>query len=636
MKNKGIQTILYSALGVVAMALILIAFNVVTGAFKVRVDLTEEKAYTLSPGTHAILKNIELPIKIRYYCTQPDSASRETVYLRGHARLVEDLLQEFKQAGGGRLIVEKYNPLPDSDAEDSARLDGIQAQLLPNGEPFYMGLIVSQLDQQEVIPFLSPTRERQLEYDLARAISQVANPTRPVIGLMSPLPVWGAPANPMMQQMGQGGAPTPPWGFVTELQGDFDVRRIEMTATAIGEDVKVLVVLHPKDITDETQFALDQFVMRGGKLIAFLDAYAVVDSQGQNPMMGMSAGSSSNLEKLLQAWGVTFDATKVVADVNFRMQLQGRNGQPVDQPAWLSITPQGMNEDDITTAEIDSVWMPMAGAFGGTPVEGLTQTTLLHSTPDSQLVDGFMANLSAEQVMKDFKSSDTEQILALRLQGKFKTAFPEGKPGDAIDASNTNAAPEADAWLKETVGDSTVVLVGDADLLFDDFTLRRMNTPFGQMAMAMNANLNFAQNCVEQMAGDENLIQVRSRATVSRPFDVVKQKQAEAEKRFQGEVAALEEKFQQAQQRVNELQTQKGDGNQRFFLSPEQKAELLKVQQEEAETRKNLREVRKDLRKEIVHLENTVKWVNVLAMPLLVSVFGIGLAVVKRRRTAAH
>lgn len=405
-----------------------------------------------------------------------------------------------------------------------------------------------------------------------------------------------------------------------------------MTADVIGDDVKVLLVVHPKEITAEAQFAIDQFLMRGGNLIAFLDAYSVVDSRGQNPMMGMSSGSSSTFDRLLPAWGVIFDTAKVVADVNFRMQLQGRNGQPVDQPTWLSVTPEGMNADDITTAEINNVWLPMAGAYSGTPVEGLTQTVLMHSTADSQLVDGFMANLGAEQVMKDFKSSGTDQTLALRLQGTFQTAFPDGRP---VAAGDTNAAAPIAAALKESPGGNAVILLGDADLLYDDFSIRRINSPFGQMSVAMNANLNFAQNCIEQMSGDPNLIQVRSRATLSRPFEVVKKKQVEAERRFQGEIAALEEKVQQSQQRVSELQAQK-EGNQRFILSPEQEQELLKLQREEAETSRNLREVRKDLKREIVHLENTVKWLNVLAMPALVSAFGIGLAVVKRRKTAAR
>jgi ABC-type uncharacterized transport system involved in gliding motility auxiliary subunit len=279
----------------------------------------------------------------------------------------------------------------------------------------------------------------------------------------------------------------------------------------------------------------------------------------------------------------------------------------------------------------------MAGAFSGTPAEGLKETILMHSTPDSQMVEGFMANLSPEQVLKDFKSADKEEVLAVRLEGKFKTAFPDGPPVPTPAEGETNAAPPVKAdYLKETQGDNAVILVGDVDMLYDDFTLRRINSPFGQLAMAMNANLNFAQNCVEQMAGDQNLIQVRSRATLNRPFEVVKKKQAEAEQRFQGELTSLQEKAQEAQKRVDELQAQKGEGNQRFILSPEQEQELVKLQREKVETSRKLREVQKDLKREIVKLENTVKWVNILAVPFLVSLFGIGLAVVKARKTGAR
>jgi len=631
MKSKGLQTILFSSVGVAAMALILIAVNIITGAAKVRVDLTEEKAFTLSKGTRTILRELESPVKIRFYCSQPDTATRETMFLRSHARLVEDLLVEFRQAAAGKVIVEKYNPAPDSDAEDSARLDGIQGQLLSNGEMFYLGLTVNQLDQREVIPMLSPTRERQLEYDIIRKIALVANPDRPVVGVMSGLPIWGMPSNPMMQQMGQRGSD--PWVLLNELRGDFTVRQLELGDTEIPDDVKLLVLIHPKDISEETQFAIDQFLMQGGRLIAFLDAYSILDSRGQqNQMMGMTGGGHSTLDKLLPAWGLAFDTGKVVADINLRMTLGGRNGQPMEQPTWLSVTDSGMNADDPTTAEIDNVWIPMAGAFTGTPVEGLKQTVLLKSTKESQLVDGFMASLSAESVMRDFKSSDKEQTLALRLEGRFKSAFPNGKPGASTDG-DTNAAP---ASLKESTTDTAVILVADADMLSDDFSMRIMNSPFGRLAMPLNANLSFAQNCVEQMAGNQNLISVRSRATLNRPFEVVKQMQAEAERKFQGEIKRLEESVQQTQQRVNELQSQKTDGNQRFILSPEQEAELRKLREEEAATRSNLREVQKDLRKEIVSMQNTVKWWNILAVPVLVTVFGIGLAVVKTRRTGAR
>jgi len=632
MQKKSLSTILYSAGGVIAMAAILIAFNVLTGTFPARMDLTQEKAYTLSAGTRAILAKLDTPVKIRYYCTQTRNATAETVFLQKYARTVEDLLTEYKQAANGKIILEKYDPQPDSDAEDSARLDGVEGVPLSSGEKYYLGLAVSLLDAKEAIPFLAPNEERLLEYRLSRAITRVVTPEKPVIGVMTALPVFGMPANPMMMQMGQRGQE--PWALISELKNDFNVKRVELTAEEIDKDIRVLLVLHPKDISDKTQFAIDQFVLRGGRLIAFLDAQSVVDQpRGQNQMFGQMGGGSS-LDKLLKAWGIEYDKSKVVADMNFKMQLGGGGGaQPQEAPAWLALTPEGINPDDIITGQIDSIWLPCAGAFTGKPVDGLKLTPLLRSTKASQLVDGFLANLSGESILKDFKSSDTEYSLAIRLTGRFKTAFPDGDPRDTAD---TNAPPAATAALKESAAENAVILVGDADMLYDNFTIRSMNSPFGPLSMAMNANLNFAQNAVEQMTGDSNLITVRSRAVQNRPFEVVKRMEAEARARFQGEIASLQKKADEAQQRLGELQAQKSDKNQKYILSPEQQREIENLEKESAETNRKLRTEQKKLRQEVDSLQTRLTWLNILTVPVLVCLGGIALAFYKRKLTAAR
>ena len=624
MKRKTFEPILYSAAGVAVMALILIAVNILTGAAKVRVDLTKEKAYTLSAGTRAILGKLDTPVTIRFYCTQAESATPETVFLRDYARRVEDLLNEYKQAAHGKLIIQKFNPQPDSDAEDSARLDGVEGQELSNGEKFYLGLAVSMLDEKQAIPFLSPDRERLLEYDLSRAISRVVTPEKPVIGVMTPLPVWGTPANPMMMQMGQQGQD--PWVLISELKNDFDVRRVEMDTDKIDDAIKVLLVIHPRDISDKAQFAIDQFIMRGGKLIAFLDPQSLVDRPPQdNPMMGEMGGKGSSLDKLLKAWGLQFDTSKVVADMNFKMQM--RSG---DAPAVLSVTPDGIDPNDIVTSEIDNLWLPFAGAFTGTPVSGLKETVLIKSTTDSQLVDGMMAKMSGESIAKDFKPSGTSYALAIKLTGKFKTAFPDGEPGE--DKTNKVAS----ATLKETKSDNTVVLVGDADMIYDQFALRQEQTPFGNFATPLNGNLTFAQNAVEQMAGDSNLISVRSRATQNHPFTRIKAMQAQAEETYESKIKELEDSLADTRQKLSELQQAKqGSQNQRFILSPEQQAEIEKFQKKDAEINRQLKEERKKLRRDIDSLETRLKWENILAMPLFVAVSGIGLAVLKRKRTSA-
>ena len=639
MQKKSLETFLYSVGGVIAMALILVAVNVITSNLRTRVDLTNEKAYTLSEGTRAILAKLETPVKIRFYCSQSASASPQTVFLKTYARKVEDLLAEYKQAGKGKIIIEKYDPQPDSDAEDSAKLDGVTGAQMPSGDMFYLGIAVSLLDSKEAIPFCKPNRERLLEYDLSRAITRVVTPEKPIVGVMTPLPVFGAPMNPMMMQMGQRGQPA--WAVITELQKDFTVQNVAMTAEKIDDNIKVLVVIHPKDITDAAQFAIDQFVLRGGKLIAFLDANSLVDNRNQqNPMMGQMGGGGSSLDKLLKTWGVTFENSKVVADRNFQMVLGGGDSAPAQRPTWLSITPEGLDTNDIITSQIDNVWYFAGGAFAGTPAEGLKQSVLLKSTKDSGLVEGFLANLSPEAAMKDFKATGKEQALAVRLTGKFKTAFPAGKPGEPPapepPAGETNApAKPVDDSLKEAKTDSTVILIGDADMIYDNFTIQDTPTPFGNMRRQLNANLNFAQNAVEQLAGDNNLIAVRSRATLNRPFEVVRKKEAEASQKFQGVVDELQQKAEAAQQRISELQAQKSDQNQRFIISPEQQAELVKLEKESVATDKKLRAVKKDLAREVDSLKTNLTWWNIFAMPAVVTIGGILLAVYKRKLTAA-
>ena len=632
MQKKSLETILYSSAGILVMLVLVIAVNVITGAKPLRADLTQEKAYTLSAGTKAILRKLDTPVKIRFYCTQSDTATPETVYLKDYARNVQDLLQEYKQIVGKNLIIEKYDPQPDSDAEDSARLDGLQPQSLPGEDQFYLGLSISLADAQAAIPFLSPDREKLLEYDITRAISQVINPEKPTIGIMSSLPVFGEQANPMMQQEGQPSG-SAPWTFVQQLQQDFNVKRVDLATSKIDDDIKVLVVIHPKDISDEAQYAIDQFILRGGKLIAFLDPLSAYASrQQQNPMMGGDpGGSSSSLDKLLKAWGIQFDTSKVVADLDFKMQLNGQDNAPVDAPAWLALTADGINRNDIASSEIESVWLPVTGAFLGNPVTGLKETVLLNSSKDAELTDATLANMGGQEIMNNFKPTGVNYPLAVRLTGKFPTAFPDGDPA----TGGTNAPAKTNDSLKESKTETSVVLFGDSDLLADDFSLRKEDSPFGQMVSEMNANLDLAQNLVEQMAGDENLIAIRSRANTSRPFTRIKKIEAAAEAQGDAKIAGLQQSLEETQQHLGELQQQKKDADQRYILSPEQRTELDNFQKKQAEVSRELRQAQKDLHKEVTSLETRLEWLNILAMPFAVTLAGVVIAVVKRKKNSA-
>jgi ABC-type uncharacterized transport system involved in gliding motility auxiliary subunit len=627
-QKKGIENFLFSVGGVVAMFLLLAGIYIISHFAAQRLDLTEEKMFTLSPGTKAILKKLDTPVQIRFYATQSKDMP---VQLKTYAQRVEDILNEYKKYGGNKITVKKFDPQPDSDAEESAALDGVEGQGSPLGDKLYLGLAINMLDSKVAIPFLTPDRERLLEYDITRAIANVMTTEKPVVGVISGLPVFGMPMNPMMMQMGQRGQE--PWLFINELKRDFDVRELQPTVERIDDDIKILMVVHPKNFSDKALYAIDQFILRGGKLLAFVDPMSVVDSRntpGNNPLQGaMNAGSS--LEKLTKAWGLEYDVSKVLADMVFSTQINRRQGAPPeDAPAILSLTEQAVNTNDVVTSQIDNILMPFAGAFTGTPVEGLKQTVLLNSSPQSQLVEKFMAEFGGESIAKDFKASGKEHALAVRLTGKFKSAFPDGAPG----SGDTNAPTASEgSHLKEGTTDTAVVLVADSDILYDQFVAR----VFGPgLAFPMNGNLSFMQSIVEQNAGDENLIAVRSRATMNRPFTRIRSMEAAAKERYQSKIRDLETSLQDAQNRLNELQQAKQqNGQQRMILSPEQQAEITKFRQKQADVNKELRQVRKDLKKEVDSLENRLKWLNIAGMPLLVTAAGISLALVKRKKTAA-
>jgi ABC-type uncharacterized transport system involved in gliding motility auxiliary subunit len=640
------EPLIYSSLGVAAMFLILVAVGVIAGSVKTRLDLTADHLYTLSGGTRKVLAKIDTPVEIHFFWTQ--SGNDMPVSLRTYAQHVEDLLDEYHQASGGKIVIKKFDPQPDSDAEDLAKLDGVEGQtlnagvLLGGGDKVYLGLAVVCLDQKQAIPFLDPSREKLLEYDLTRAIGQVINPQKPVLGVMSGLPVFGQ-YNPMMAQMGS--QAQEPWIAISELQRDFDVKQIDMNVETIATNINVLLVIHPANISDRAQYALDQFVLRGGKLIAFLDPLSAVDNRNSGNMQNMlqrAASGGSSLPKLLKAWGLEFDTAKVVADQNYVTPVRRGDGDPTPEPTWLSLTPKAIDRNDVVTAELDSLLLPFAGVFTGTPISGLNETVLLKTSTNSMLVDKMMAQFGGGTSIKDFVPSGKEYTLALRLTGKFKTAFPDGKPAGAADSQDTDdktkdatKTAQNDGSLKESVKDGVVVLVGDTDMLYDQFAVRVQNF-FGQrLASPFNGNLNFLQNVVEQMAGDSNLIGVRSRAVQSRPFTRVNEIKAQAEDQYRSKISQLEKDLSDAQQKLGELEQNK-DKNQRFILSPEQQNEIKQFQAKEAQTKRDLKEVRKQLRKDIDSLENRLKWINIAGMPFLVTAAGISLALLKRKKTAAQ
>lgn len=639
MENKKFETLLYSGVGVVVMFIAIVAFNVISGAMKVRIDVTEDNIYTLSDGTRRILEKLDTPVEINFFVSKGEAEM--PVQLKNYANRVADILDEFKSIAGDNLVINKYDPQPDSDAEDLANLEGIEGRSLDafGLNRIYLGMSIGMLDSKETIPFLLPEREKLLEYDLARAITKVASPDKAVVGVISSLPVFGMSANPMMMQMGQQGSD--PWVYITELQRDFDVRDLGASVETIDGDVDVLMVIHPKALSEGTEYAIDQFIMNGGKVLVMLDPVALTDNSnpGNNPMQrAMQAGS--NLERLLPAWGLNFDPSQVVADMKYVATVQSQRGAPPQQqPSILALTREAINSEDVVTSQIDNLTMYFAGAITGEPVEGLSRDILIHSSDNSQLVQGFMAQMSGEQLIKDFESGEKELPLAVRLTGNFKSAFPDGAPGAGSDDGeadeDSEAASEDSKHVAESGGKGVVTIIGDTDFIYDQFAAQVANFLGQRVIMPRGGNLSLGQSMVEQLAGDSDLIAVRSRASMQRPFSLIREMEAEAQEKYQGRLAELEEELRATEQRINELQSMKDKGQQ-YILSPEQQAEVQRFREKRVEVNKDLKQMRRNLRKDVNALETRLKWVNILLMPAIVIIAGLALATVKRKKTAAR
>ena len=630
MKHRNCETPLYALAAVAAVLVLLLGANFIVSKLKWRADLTEERAFTLSEGTRRVLAGLKAPVQVRFYCTQSDEAM--PMGLKNYAQAVEDLLDAMRTASGGKLQVRKLDPAPDSDAEDSARLDGIEPQVFPNGDRIYFGLGFSQLDRKSALPFLSPDRERLLEYDSVRAINAVTSAEKPVLGLLTPLPT--AAPSPMMGMMNR---PPSAGVFFDELRRSFEVKEVPFTTEEIPADIKTLLVVHPREISESTQYAIDQFILRGGQLVAFLDPMCVMDSQSA-PMMGMQPPPSvSTFSKLLPAWGLDFNTSEIVVDMqNVGNTRRGR------APGILALGPDSIDPDSVVTGDVDSLFMALAGTFQGEAAEGLQRTSLVFSSKQSALFDPGFTQTSPEAVEREFKPTGVDYPIAIKLEGKFKTAFPAGKPkavpeGQAqMPDAATSPDPDAPPGLKEAKEPGVVYLVGDVDMLFDPLAVAELPTPFGQPVMVpANSNLNFAQSMAEQLSGGSELASVRSRASRDRPFTVVKRMQAEAESKFRDKISELERGLQEAQGRLAQLEVNKEAGQQ-FILTPEQQAEIKSFRKKEAETKKELKDVRKTLRREVEALEQRVKWTNILAMPLLVAGAGCLIAVYRHRRQSAR
>ncbi len=617
--------------GVLILLAILIAVNVIVSNMRARVDLTEENLYTLSDGTRNVLKQIERTVTLKLFFSSSEPAV--PMPLKSYADQVTDLLHEYRKAAGNKIKIEHYDPRPDSDAEEWAQKYGIQGQQLGlMGPMIYFGLIVVAGDAEQQVPSLDPRTQQMLEYNLTRTIYRVTHPRKPAIGVMSSLPVLGQPQQPMMP--GQPPEPSQPWTSFADLRHDYDLREVDVDVESISDEISALVLVHPKQLSPKTLFAIDQFVLKGGRLMAFVDPLCLADLERQpqtSPYQRPSA--ASDLPELFRAWGVGYNAAEVVADMSAATRVRAADNRVEDSLVWLSLGRAHINRDDILTTQLENVLLPFAGSFSDLTGNDVTFTPLLSASTESGTVNAMSAQYGAEALRRQFRKGGAALPLAVRLSGTFKTAFPEGAPAspdpDAVKTEDGESTEEEPAQLQS--GRSAIILVADTDLLADRFCVQEINFLGMRGQQPINDNLNLLANAVEQVGGSSDLIGIRSRGTFSRPFDRVLALEQKARDAWQTREQELTLRLQETQQQLRELQNQK-ETSQRFILSPQQQAAIEQFHARELEIKKELKEVRKNLRRDIEMLGIRIKAINIALMPLLVALGGVGYGLSRRRR----
>lgn len=640
MAHKPTYPVVRAAFGIAALAAIVVLANwlIALLPFGNRGhDFTENKVHTLSDGTRAILKGLDTPVVIRYYASRNSNYMPEQVKL--HMRRVDDMLREYANLAGANLRVDFLDPEPDTDAEDSANLDGVEGQRF-NDENLYFGLAVSCLDRTTVLPFLDPRDETMLEYNLSKAIDEVTTPVKPVIGLMSALDMKGAPA------MMPGQPPSQPWVFYQQLKQSFQVKEFDMTTTSIDpNEIKVLLVFHPAGITPETEFAIDQYLLGGGTVVVAVDSYslAAASTGGGNPMMGGGGGTppSSNLPNLFAAWGVKFEDSQTLADPTYKTRMRTRNNDGSDAITVLTLPKAAMlQKDNVITKDLDSVMMVLPGAFTKTGKGGINIDTLVASTTDAGLVDSMRASRLDPGLIRTLKAGGTTYDLVTHLHGTFRTAFPNGRPGE--EAANADKPadgekkdePAKPKWLTETATPGNVFLIADVDMFWDHFAYNMQLMQLG-VATPANGNPSLIMNLLDQACGSSHLIGSRSRAAVRRPFTKIQEMENKLDQKIKDKANQFQKEVDDANARLSELQSKRSGGND-LFLSPEQEAEMQKLRKTSVAKRKEIREMEKDLRREKDRLTAGITLWNVLGMPVLIILFGIGLYTYRRSSTRAR
>lgn len=616
---------------VLLLAINIFSNNALTSA---RMDLTENNLFTLSEGTRNILEGLDEPVTVRLYLSQKLATRLPGV--TSYATRVKELLQEYKRTAGGNINLSIIDPEPFSDKEDEAVSYGLRGAQVDSENTFYFGMVATgPTDEEEIIPFFSPNREEFIEYDITKVLQQVSNPKKKVVGLISTISIDGSPA-PHMPGMGMMPRPTETWTVVAQMRQFFDVRSLDVDINKIPEDIDVLMLVHPKGLSEATLYALDQYVLNGGRLLAFVDPHAETDTvtSQQSGMPGNTFGVS-HLNKLFQSWGINTPENKVVGDIQLAQKVafnMAQRSAAIDYPIWMKLPKEQLNDQDIITSELGVVNFASPGNISVTDTEGVTVTPLISTTDKATLIDKVRLSSLADpqDLLRNYRPSGEAYVLAARVTGKVKSAFPDGAP-KSEHAAKEDESMKFTEHLTESKGEVNVIVVADTDVLEDRFWVRFQEMMGSRMAMPIAANGSFVINSLDNLMGSNDLISVRNRGHFSRPFTKVDEIRQEAELKFREKEQQLMNRLREAERKLIELQRGK-DQDKALILSNEQKVELERFRQERVQIRKELRNVRHQLQQDIDSLAGWTKFINIGLIAILIGICGVLISILKLRK----
>jgi len=648
---------LFSGTGLLTVAVaLLVSVGLISALPSIRIDLTEDDLFSLADGTRNIVSGLEEPIELLFFYSE--SATEDQPQIRSYGTRVQELLREIVIASGGNLVLSIVDPEPFSEEEDLATQYGVQpVPVTQGGQGIYFGLVAVELDNEkdpalrvsETMPLIRPDQEQFLEYEFMQLVTRVANPDLKVVGLLTTLDIDGG-FDPMTGQA------TQQWMITDYIRQLYDLRRIETDTEIIEEDVDILMIVHPEGLSEQTLYAIDQHVMRGGETFVFLDPTA--DSMVSRSERGsmIPAGMRSDLPGLLEAWGVDYASDKVLTDNTLALRVQmGQGSRPVAHIGMIGANRTALAGDDIITRRLENLNLSSVGALA--PRDGATTRfePLIQSSSDAMLMNASLLEdvLDPSVLFDEFVSANERYTIAARVSGVISSAFPEGRPvsGNAaadtseeeIEADDDNDSGEAriekassdsdtmEAHLSQTSGETNILLFADTDVLTDRLWVQVAQFMGQRIPQPYANNGDFVINALDNLSGGADLVSIRSRGRYSRPFERVVKLQREADDRLRTEEAALLERLAETEEQLAALNTDEG-GQLLGQLTPEIQTEIDRFNAELLDTRRSLRDVQFQLTADIEALGSNLKWFNTAAIPMLLTVIALFTSLTRARR----